>query len=148
MDEGEWLNAKVPGNIHLDLMSNGLIQDPFFGKNESELQWISDKDWTYRLLFTPNKEIQDRKNKEICFHGIDTYADIFLNNKKIISSNNMFHPWIANVNDSLLPDVNELVIVLRSPINEVLPLMAALDHTLPAENDQSGKTSPLTRKAP
>ncbi len=148
IDETDWVKANVPGNIHLDLMSNGLIQDPFFGKNESELQWISERDWTYRLLFTPDKEIQDRKNKEICFYGIDTYADIFLNNKKIISSNNMFHPWIANVNDSLLPDVNELVIVLRSPINEVLPLMAALDHTLPAENDQAGKTSPFTRKAP
>ena len=91
-DGKDWVKANVPGNIHLDLINNELIPDPFFGNNESELQWISDRDWTYRLFFTPDKEIQDRKNKEICFHGIDTYADIFLNNKKIISSNNMFHP--------------------------------------------------------
>ena len=147
-DGKDWVKANVPGNIHLDLINNELIPDPFFGNNESELQWISDRDWTYRLFFTPDKEIQDRKNKEICFHGIDTYADIFLNNKKIISSNNMFHPWFANVNDVLLPGMNELTIVLRSPIKEVLPLMESLGHTLPAENDQAGKTSPFTRKAP
>ena len=147
-DGKDWVKANIPGNIHLDLINNELIPDPFFGKNELELQWISDRDWTYRLFFTPDKDIQDRKNKEICFYGIDTYADIFLNNEKIISSNNMFHPWFANVNDVLLPGMNELTIVLRSPIKEVLPLMESLGHTLPAENDQAGKTSPFTRKAP
>ncbi len=90
----KWLSASVPGNIHLDLMSHKLIPDPFFGNNESELQWISDKDWTYRLFFKPDKGILGKRNKGICFHGIDTYADVFLNDKKIISSNNMFHPWV------------------------------------------------------
>ena len=138
----------MPGNIHLDLMNYELIPDPFIGSNESELQWISDRDWTYRLFFKPDKEIIGKRNKGICFHGIDTYADVFLNDKKIISSNNMFHPWVADINDILTSDINELVIVLRSPIKEVLPLMQKLDHVLPAENDQAGKTSPFTRKAP
>jgi len=144
----KWLSASVPGNIHLDLMNHELIPDPFIGSNESELQWISDRDWTYRLFFKPDKEIIGKRNKGICFHGIDTYADVFLNDKKIISSNNMFHPWVADINDILTSDINELVIVLRSPIKEVLPLMQKLDHVLPAENDQAGKTSPFTRKAP
>ena len=147
-NDKRWLSANIPGNIHLDLMNNELIPDPFFGKNESELQWISDKDWMYRLLFKTDKDIKNKKNIELCFHGVDTYADIFLNDKKIISSNNMFHPWTANVNDVLQPDINELVIILRSPIKEILPFMRSLDHALPADNDQAGKTSPFTRKAP
>ena len=117
----KWLSASVPGNIHLDLMNHELIPDPFIGSNESELQWISDKDWTYRLFFKPNKGIIGKKNKGICFYGIDTYADVFLNDKKIISSNNMFHPWVANINNILTTDINELVIVPVSYTHLTLP---------------------------
>ena len=33
-DEDDWMNAKVPGNVHLDLIENQAIPDPFFGQNE------------------------------------------------------------------------------------------------------------------
>jgi beta-mannosidase len=38
--EGGWLPAKVPGDVHLDLLANKKIDDPFFRDNESKLQWI------------------------------------------------------------------------------------------------------------
>src|SRR6185369_4990254 len=43
---------------------------------------------------------------------------------------------------------NTLRISFRSPINEILPLMAKMNYQLPAGNDQGEKTSPHTRKAP
>ena len=43
---------------------------------------------------------------------------------------------------------NTLRIRFRSPINEVLPIMAKMNYQLPAGNDQGEKTSPHTRKAP
>ena len=42
-DINKWIDAAVPGNVHLDLQRNNFIPDPFFGQNEAELQWISDK---------------------------------------------------------------------------------------------------------
>ena len=57
-----WISASVPGNIHLDLLENDLIPDPFFGQNENDLQWISDEDWVYRMSFIPNKNILSRKD--------------------------------------------------------------------------------------
>ena len=30
---------------------NGLIEDPFFGTNEKDLQWIENEDWEYRTSF-------------------------------------------------------------------------------------------------
>ena len=39
-NSNEFLSAKVPGCIHLDLLNHKLIPDPFFGVNEKELQWI------------------------------------------------------------------------------------------------------------
>ena len=40
--KGKWYPATVPGNIHDDLLKNGLIPDPFFGTNEDSVQWVAD----------------------------------------------------------------------------------------------------------
>ena len=146
--ETNWLSANVPGCVHLDLIDNGVIDDPFFGENEKMLQWIGETDWNYRLFFTPSENIQRRTNKKICFYGIDTYAVVYLNGHRIIDANNMFHPWEKDVTDILRPDTNELVINFRSPINEIIPRLEKTNYVLPAENDQAAGTSPFTRKAP
>ena len=143
-----WAPALVPGCIHLDLINNGVIPEPFYGTNESDIQWVMDNDWTYRLFFYPDETLQNKKNKILRFHGIDTYANIFLNNKNISSVNNMFHPWYVDVTDIIKNGKNELVVQLRSANKEVQPLMKTMDYELPADNDQAGKTSPHTRKAP
>ena len=39
-----WHKAEVPGCVHTDLMSNGLIEDPFYRNNEQKLQWIGKTD--------------------------------------------------------------------------------------------------------
>ena len=144
----DWIDARVPGNVHLDHLENRKIPDPFFGQNEAELQWISDEDWTYKLMFEPDKDLMERKNIILFFHGLDTYADIFLNSIKVLSANNMFHPWSANVKDVIKDGMNNLEIHFRSPLKEVSGQMNSIDHALPADNDQAGKTSPYTRKAP
>jgi beta-mannosidase len=143
-----WMDAVVPGCVHLDLLNHNLIPEPFFGLNEKEIQWISNQGWVYRLIFDTEKEIYKKKNKRLCFNGLDTYANIYLNGEKIISADNMFHPWEADVSTILLPEKNELIVVFRSPLKEIAPKMQSLGHSLPAENDQAGKTSPFTRKAP
>src|SRR5205085_4206833 len=56
--------------------------------------------------------------------------------------------WRVDCKSALRPGANTLRIRFRSPINEVLPVMAKLDYQLPASNDQGEKTSPYTRKAP
>ena len=144
----KWIDAVVPGNIHLDLLRNNFIPDPFFGQNEAELQWISDKDWTYKLIFDTDQSIFSKGNIEILFHGLDTYADIYLNGFKIISASNMFHPWTAKIKELIKMKMNELIIQFRSPLSEVAEKMKSLGYSLPADNDQAGKTSPHSRKAP
>ena len=144
----DWIDARVQGNVHLNHLENRKIPDPFFGQNEAEMQWISDEDWTYKLMFEPDKDLMERKNIILFFHGLDTYADIFLNNIKVLSANNMFHPWSANVKDVIKDGMNNLEIHFRSPLKEVSGQMNSIDHALPADNDQAGKTSPYTRKAP
>ncbi len=144
----EFLPAEVPGCIHLDLLRNKLIPDPFFGVNEKELQWISRKNWIYRLKFFVDKSLNLKRYKRITFFGIDTFASIFLNGKKVIEANNMFHPWESDLSNNLKLGENIIEIEFRSPLIEISPKLKKLDYILPADNDKAGGMSPYIRKAP
>ena len=89
-NDKEYLPASVPGTVHLDLLNNGKINDPFFRLNEHQLQWIDKLDWDYRTYFDINDYHFDYDVIELDFFGLDTYADVFLNDSLIYSSNNMF----------------------------------------------------------
>ncbi len=143
-----WHAATVPGCVHTDLLNNKLIDDPFYRDNEQKLQWIGKTDWEYQTTFNVSPEIFLRDNIDLVFEGLDTYANVFLNDASLVNADNMFRTWRADCKQLLKPGSNTLRIRFRSPINEVLPLMAKLNYQLPAGNDQGEKTSPHTRKAP
>jgi len=90
----------------------------------------------------------ERRHVELVFEGLDTYAQVYLNERMILSADNMFRTWRIDAMPALQAGDNTLRIVFRSPVNEILPLMAKLNYQLPAPNDQGEKTSPYTRKAP
>lgn len=144
----DWHAAGVPGCVHTDLLNNKLIDDPFYRDNEQKQQWIGKTDWEYQTTFSVRPEVLQRPNINLVFAGLDTYANVFLKGELLLAADNMFRTWRADCKRLLQPGVNTLRIRFRSPINEVLPLMAKLDYQLPAANDQGEKTSPYTRKAP
>lgn len=146
--KGVWHKATVPGCVHTDLLANSLIEDPFYRDNEKSLQWIGKTDWEYETTFDAPPELLTRAHVELVFEGLDTYAAVTLNGSPLLEADNMFRTWRVDCKKLLKPGANTLHITFRSPIKEVLPLMAKMGYQLPAPNDQGEKTSPLTRKAP
>jgi beta-mannosidase len=146
--KGEWRRAKVPGSVHTDLLAAGLIEDPFYRDNERKLQWVGKTDWEYRTTFDAPASLLARRRVELVFEGLDTYATVFVNERRVLEADNMFRTWRVDAKAALKAGANTLRVVFRSPINEVLPRMKALGYELPASNDQGEKTSPHTRKAP
>ncbi|MFN2532451.1 MAG: glycoside hydrolase family 2 protein [Pyrinomonadaceae bacterium] len=143
-----WHPAAVPGCVHTDLLDDKLIDDPFYRDNEKKLQWIGKTDWEYQTSFVVAPEVLTRDNVDLIFEGLDTYANVFLNDVPLLNADNMFRTWRVDCKRLLRPGANTLRVRFRSPINEVLPIMAKLKYELPAANDQGEKTSPYTRKAP
>ncbi len=111
-----WHPATVPGCVHTDLMANKIIPDPFYRDNESKLQWIDKYSWEYETTFNIDKATLDRQNIELCFKGLDTYAEIYLNNQHILSTDNMFREWNTDVNKILVEGANTLRILFHSPV--------------------------------
>ncbi len=144
----DWYNASVPGCVHTDLLANKLIEDPFYRDNEKKQQWIGKTNWEYRTTFDVTPQTIQRQKVELVFEGLDTYAQVFLNDQALLNADNMFRTWRVDAKPLLKAGPNTMRIVFRSPINEILPVMAKLSYQLPASNDQGEKTSPFTRKAP
>jgi beta-mannosidase len=144
----DWYGATVPGCVHTDLLANKLIEDPFYRDNEKKQQWIDKKDWEYRTTFKVTPRTLERENVELVFEGLDTYAQVYLNEQLLLKADNMFRTWRVDAKQALKPGDNTLRLLFRSPVKEILPMMAKLAFQLPAPNDQGEKTSPYTRKAP
>ena len=104
-----WYPATVPGVVHTDLINNKIIEDPFFRLNERGMQWIDKEDWIYQTSFQLTPEIMERQNIDLVFKGLDTYADVYLNEKKILETNNMFREWKTDIKAELKMD---LILVL------------------------------------
>src|SRR5207244_10309697 len=93
-------------------------------------------------------DVLDHEHFELVFQGLDTYAEVYVNGTLILNADNMFRLWRVDCKRLLKIEDNTLRVRFRSPINEILPLMAKMKYQLPAPNDQGEKTSPYTRKAP
>ena len=100
-NDSVWLKASVPGTIHTDLMANGIIEDPYYRLNERKIQWVDKKDWIYQTTFNLNNQEFNRQNHELNFKGLDTYANVYLNDSIILKSNNMHRTYIVNVKEYL-----------------------------------------------
>ncbi|MCK0472212.1 glycoside hydrolase family 2 protein [Halalkalibacter sp. APA_J-10(15)] len=150
-----WLPAHVPGCVHTDLIKNGKIEDPFYGKNELGIQWIDKKDWEYATTFDLDPQLVNAQHVELEFAGLDTYAEVYLNNEHILSADNMFRTWKVDVKKYVKERENKLRVYFRSPIKEDLPKLEQLGYQLPAANDHSEdgelgdkRVSIFARKAP
>lgn len=114
-----WLAAQVPGDVHLDLMAAGEMPDPFFGLNGDLCRWVEEKDWWYRLDFA-GPSISDGERVFLVFDGLDTFATVYLNGKKVATHANMFTPLSVDVTSYYRPDkTNHLAVKLASPVLSV-----------------------------
>jgi beta-mannosidase len=112
----EWRPAKVPGDVHLDLLHNGLIPEPFFRDNESQLQWIENASWEYRTLVTVTSNTLAHQHLEMVFEGLDAACTVYVNGQKLASPDNMFREWRIDVKPVLKAGKNEIRVVFPSPI--------------------------------
>ncbi len=148
-DEGIWRPATVPGTVHTDLLAQHLIPDPFVGTNEKVVQWVDKKDWQYRKRWHIKKQELNAEVIELEFKGLDTYADVYLNEHLILQSANMFVSHTVNVKEWLVAGDNELRILFKSPIKTDMPRFLQDSIIYPAGNDASDiPLSIYARKAP
>ncbi|MDY3690033.1 MAG: glycoside hydrolase family 2 protein [Bifidobacterium pseudolongum] len=106
--------ATVPGEAALDLLSAGLIDDPFDGDNETKQQWIGDIDWRFTCRFDWHDDSADRH--DLVVYGLDTVATIELNGDPVAQTENCHRSYRFDINDLLTDGANELTVTFMSPV--------------------------------
>jgi beta-mannosidase len=151
-----WRTAEVPGTVHTDLLKHNIIENPFYRLNEHDVQWVDKEDWVYKTSFTISKETLKKEQLEIEFQGIDTYSNIYVNDSKALSTDNMFRSYKVDVKQYLKEGDNELKIILKSPIKKGIEKYDAIDYQIEvSDNDlakigkveENKKVSVFSRKA-
>jgi len=115
--ENKWMPAKVPGTVHLDLINNKIIPDPFKDENEKKVQWIENEDWDYQTNFKVTSNQLENQNIDLVFNGLDTYSEIYLNGKLLKKTDNMFRKWEIPVKSYLKEGDNLLQIKFKSAVH-------------------------------
>ncbi|MFP4021652.1 MAG: glycosyl hydrolase 2 galactose-binding domain-containing protein, partial [Halanaerobium sp.] len=137
-DQQENFEAEVPGCVHTDLIKADKIDDPFYRNNEENLLWIGESSWDYSRKFEVSAEFLDAKKVYLRAAGLDTLAEIYINQQKIAETNNMYRCWEFEINEYLKAGENEIIIHFNSPLpylrekdNEFhLPAWSVGDHRL------------------
>ena len=109
------IKAEVPGTVYSTLLEQELIPDPFYRDNELKVLPLMDNDFVYSTVFTVEKELHKCDGLLLRFEGIDTLADIYLNEELLGSAYNMHRVWEFDVLSYIRTGENELKVVLHSP---------------------------------
>ena len=109
-EKGKSFEATVPGCVHTDIYGDK-IGDIFYRDNNKNAQWIEKWNWSYKKEF----EITDlKKNAKLVFEGLDTYCDVYLNDKHLGFCDDMFIPHVFDIDEYIREGKNEIEVYFRS----------------------------------
>jgi len=110
LEASGWHNCTVPGSIFSSLIQAGLIDENELYANPENFTHISEKPWVYKKTFDVPEEILQADRIELVFDGLDTVTNIWLNEKLIAKTSNMFIGYRFDVTKLLKAKENSLVV--------------------------------------
>lgn len=122
-DQGEipsdWSNkltANVPGTVQTALVEAGRLPDPYFGKNNLELNQTYQRSWWFRRSVCIKPEDNPSTYKMLVFHGLEYESRVWLNGKELGSHEGMFGGPVFEISDQLAKGgTYDLVVGLAPP---------------------------------
>lgn len=141
------VNAGTHGSVQEKLIETGELPNPFYRKNELLFGWIEDHEWVFNSQFEVTQEMLTNDFIQIEFPGIDTYADIYLNDSLIGLAQNAFRPYRFEVKDKVKLGANVLKVIFYPPVLYHKENYKKASYKLPAPNDVNPiAIAPYTRK--
>jgi beta-mannosidase len=116
----------LPGDGITALHKAGVIPDPYFGRNEYDVRWVSERDWTASRSFT-----HDGSPCDLVVDGLDTVAEVRLNGATVLQAANVHRRWRVDVASALRQGENRIEILFRSPVREAAARQAGMPFYIP-----------------
>ncbi|MBE7011431.1 MAG: hypothetical protein E7415_02030 [Ruminococcaceae bacterium] len=117
---GEKVNicGNVPGSALNDIVNSEISEekDIFYRDNAEKFQKYELYNWVYTKKFIIDESL---KNAELVFEKLDTYCDIYLNDKHIAYCDNAYIPHSFDVEDALVIGENTIEVYFYSSIMKI-----------------------------
>ena len=107
-DNEKYFPVNIPGSVISGLLENGQIEDPYYRRNEYPTRELFRNDYEFSREFYVSKEELSQNKLELVCEGLDTLADIFVNENKIAHVENMHRTWRFSVKDYLQEGKNNI----------------------------------------
>jgi len=111
----EYLEATVPGSVYGNLLLLNKMPDPFYRDNELDALKLMDNDFEFSTSFFIEEHMLKCDYCGIKFEGLDTLADIYVNDVFLGSVNNMYRTWEYDLTKLGRLGENDLKIIFHSP---------------------------------
>ncbi|NXY48253.1 MANBA mannosidase, partial [Ceuthmochares aereus] len=89
--------------------------DPYYRFNDVMYRWISLDNWTYSKTFKTPFDIRKWQKVNLVFEGVDTVAQILMNNITLGRTNNMFNRYSFDIT-SVIKEVNFIEVRFLSAV--------------------------------
>ena len=116
LDQSEWFGAAVPNSVFTNLVEAGQINEKDLLSNPENYGWVSERPWIYRKSFEISAEMLELDRVELNCEGLDTLATIWINNKQIGKTDNMFISHRFDVTKMLQVGENSIMIKFDSAL--------------------------------
>lgn len=97
----EYMIPRMPMQVHSVLEGYGVISDDYIYGDTSDCRWVQEREWVYTVDFT----CEDcSKTAYISVEGLDTFADVYLNDALIGSHEDFYLSARFDITGKVLPN--------------------------------------------
>ena len=115
----EFVSAKVPGSVQLDIARAKNIPSYHIATNVDLYQWMEDMYYTYQTSFD-KPTLAENQRLFINTNGIDYKYQILVNGKKVVAHEGIFKRFQIDITD-LLKNGKNLIEVKINPVPKAFP---------------------------
>ena len=137
---------QIPGDVHSALLAAKLIPDPYFGRNEDEVQWVGEKEWIVERTFDVPVELLAKKSICLRLEHVDTFCSISINGQAVGETGNRFRRYDFEVRPFLHPGNNTITALFHSAVKVSEEHARAQPFPLPIVDNSTVKSINLIRK--
>ena len=87
----------VPGGVHSALLKAKLIEDSFWGRNETNNLWVGKSCWIVSRTFEANAALLAKREIVLRLEGCDTFAKVILNGTVVVNTTDRFQRYTFDV---------------------------------------------------
>lgn len=114
--ESAWHEMTLPGSAMDVYVRDGVIPDPYVGTNEYAVREFFENDFVIEGEFPVSPEQMRKEHLHLVFYGIDTIADLYVNEVWIGHVSDMHRTYRFDVKELVREGRNSLRIEIESPL--------------------------------